>query len=232
MATTVSIIHPRVLPSSRPSSRPGSSRLTTASSRPAVDEPYEICPYATFSMPPGIHVPPGSAGRGTLDYTLQFHTFGHQNVRGPKPRPAEGIRRPLWAAGGLTAAVDQRRCLRGDRVHLHPANASHLLCACGGGVGGRRKWKRWRRGRFTVDRRVSRTPVAVPAGCEASQGTRTRCLSGSASADFSFHPPDSAWSNDERPPSPRRPQHLPPPPQLPLTDSMPVHLLHHLTGPE
>ena len=75
------------LPPSRPSPIPGSSRLTAASSRPAVDEPYEICPYATFSMPPGTTVPPGSAGRGTLDYTLQFHTFGHQECFEGQPPP-------------------------------------------------------------------------------------------------------------------------------------------------
>lgn len=78
---------PRVLPPSRPLPVPSSSRLTAASSRPAVDEPYEICPYATFSMPPGSTVPPGSAGRGTLDYTLQFHTFGHQECFEGQPAP-------------------------------------------------------------------------------------------------------------------------------------------------
>lgn len=30
-----------------------------------------------------------------------------------------------------------------------------------------------------MGRRVSKTPVVVPAGCEAAQGTRTRCRSGS-----------------------------------------------------
>ncbi|KAK8719280.1 hypothetical protein OTU49_014132, partial [Cherax quadricarinatus] len=50
-----------------------------------VDEPYEICPYATFSFPPDSGI------GGVLDYTLQFQTFGHQDCY-------EGQSQPPWSS--------------------------------------------------------------------------------------------------------------------------------------
>ncbi|KAG0711235.1 hypothetical protein GWK47_002355 [Chionoecetes opilio] len=89
----------------------------------SVDEPYEICPYATFSMPPGSNVPPGSAGRGTLDYTLQFHTFGHQECFEGQPAPQRasaasllGGRRRDGGCGSAAGASVEIACISSQQT--------------------------------------------------------------------------------------------------------------------
>jgi hypothetical protein len=51
---------------------------------------YEICPYATFSLPGG-----GGGGGGggtnstqTMDYSMQFQTFSQQECYAGQPRPS------------------------------------------------------------------------------------------------------------------------------------------------
>lgn len=68
-----------------------------------MEEPYEICPYATFSLPP---TGGGGVGGGALDYTLQFQTFGHQDCYEGQPQPSRsssfmgGKRREGGGGGG------------------------------------------------------------------------------------------------------------------------------------
>lgn len=47
---------------------------------------YEISPYATFSVGAGPQ-PSRSVTAATLDYTLQFRTFGHSENEGLNPPP-------------------------------------------------------------------------------------------------------------------------------------------------
>ncbi|KAG0715651.1 hypothetical protein GWK47_011429 [Chionoecetes opilio] len=224
-----------------------------------VDEPYEIDHYQPSSIASGIQTCPGLAGRGHTRLTYSFtHIWPPRSSRGHQHAHAEGHRTPpSLAAGGVTAAVDQPRCLPGGKsyrdlcleiacisqpspnasiscVHI-PMPSLSIPATKDGGDGVEEEGREgWRSGRFTCGSEMSRTTSGSPGGCaKASQGTTyTRCLSGSGEgADFSFHPPDSSTeSNDERSPVP--PADLstfpPPTPSMPLTDSMPVHLLHHL----
>ncbi|MPC41328.1 hypothetical protein E2C01_034916 [Portunus trituberculatus] len=151
----------------------------------SVDEPYEICPYATFSMPPGTTVPPGSAGRGTLDYTLQFHTFGHQECFEGQPAPQRASAASLLGGrrrdggGGSAAGASVGKTL----PHPPPPQAP-----------------------------IPSIPSPPNVTLLSFPNPPLPSRSSSRGADFSFHPPDSSTeSNDERSPvPPRRPQHLPP----------------------
>jgi hypothetical protein len=42
---------------------------------------YEICPYATFSLPGGTN------STQTMDYSMQFQTFSQQECYAGQPRP-------------------------------------------------------------------------------------------------------------------------------------------------
>jgi len=43
---------------------------------------YEICPYATFSLPGGTN------STQTMDYSMQFQTFSQQECYAGQPRPS------------------------------------------------------------------------------------------------------------------------------------------------
>jgi len=43
---------------------------------------YEICPYATFSLPGGTN------NTQTMDYSMQFQTFSQQECYAGQPRPS------------------------------------------------------------------------------------------------------------------------------------------------
>ncbi|XP_063870457.1 cell adhesion molecule Dscam1-like isoform X1 [Scylla paramamosain] len=190
----------------------------------SVDEPYEICPYATFSMPPGTTVPPGSAGRGTLDYTLQFHTFGHQECFEGQPAPQRasaasllGGRRRDGGGGSAAGASVEIACISSQQT---------LPISCvRGGVrrAGKKEVEEEEEGEAhggsESEQDTSGSPGGVRGGPRDTYKVPVRLRRG---ADFSFHPPDSSTeSNDERSPvPPRRPQHLPP--------THPQHASHRL----
>ena len=46
---------------------------------------YEICPYATFSLPGGGNA---NTNTQTMDYSMQFQTFSQQECYAGQPRPS------------------------------------------------------------------------------------------------------------------------------------------------
>ncbi|XP_042207955.1 Down syndrome cell adhesion molecule-like protein Dscam2, partial [Homarus americanus] len=166
-----------------------------------VEEPYEICPYATFSLPPG------SGGGGALDYTLQFQTFGHQDCYEGQPQPPRsssfmgGKRREGGGGVGSTGATAEIACI----------SSQQTLPISSVGVRGRacRRGQAGEEGHGSdSEQDTSGSPGATPAhGVRDTYKVPVRLRRG---ADFTFHPPDSSTeSNDERSPiPPRRPPHL------------------------
>nr|XP_045620714.1 Down syndrome cell adhesion molecule-like protein Dscam2 [Procambarus clarkii] len=166
-----------------------------------VDEPYEICPYATFSLPPG-------SGGGALDYTLQFQTFGHQDCYEGQPQPPRsssfmGGKRREGGGGGVGGT--------GPTAEIACISSQQTLPISSAGVRGRtcRRDKAGEEGRGSdSEQDTSGSPGATPAhGVRDTYKVPVRLRRG---ADFTFHPPDSSTeSNDERSPvPPRRPPHL------------------------
>ncbi|XP_047494788.1 Down syndrome cell adhesion molecule-like protein Dscam2 [Penaeus chinensis] len=206
-----------------------------------VEEPYEICPYATFSLPP---TGGGGVGGGALDYTLQFQTFGHQDCYEGQPQPSRsssfmgGKRREGGGGGGGGGGVGGTGHAPGlwqGRVTRTPPplplfaeiaciSSQQTLPISSVAVRGRpcRRGQSGEEGRGSdSEQDTSGSPGATPAhGVRDTYKVPVRLRRG---ADFSFHPPDSSTeSNDERSPvPPRRPPHLqqqqqqqPPPQQL------------------
>ncbi|XP_063870460.1 cell adhesion molecule Dscam1-like isoform X4 [Scylla paramamosain] len=226
----------RVLPSSRPpplapllaplaSPPPRLARQWTSRTRSAPTPP-SACPRGPLCL---------RARRGGAPSTTHysFTPLATKNVsRASQPRRGPPLP-PSWAEGGVMGAADQQQ-VPPWRSRASPASrlCPSPVCVAACGVQARRRWKRRRRGRPTVGRRVSRTRAAVPEGYEAAQGTRTRCLSGLGevltSASTRQTPALRAMTNGPLCPPADHSTFPPPTPSMPLTDSMPVHLLHHL----
>ncbi|XP_042892629.1 trithorax group protein osa-like, partial [Penaeus japonicus] len=176
-----------------------------------VEEPYEICPYATFSLPP---TGGGGVGGGALDYTLQFQTFGHQDCYEGQPQPSRsssssfmGGKRREGGGGGGGGGVGGT----GHAPEIACISSQQTLPISSVAVRGRpcRRGQSGEEGRGSdSEQDTSGSPGATPAhGVRDTYKVPVRLRRG---ADFSFHPPDSSTeSNDERSPvPPRRPPHL------------------------
>ncbi|XP_071538976.1 cell adhesion molecule Dscam2-like isoform X2 [Panulirus ornatus] len=173
-----------------------------------VEEPYEICPYATFSLPPG-----NAGGGDALDYTLQFQTFGHQDCYEGQPQPSRsssfmgGKRRENAAAAAVGGGVGGT----GPSAEIACISSQQTLPISSVGGRGRicRRNQAGEEGHGSdSEQDTSGSPGATPAhGVRDTYKVPVRLRRG---ADFTLHPPDSSTeSNDERSPvPPRRPPHL------------------------
>ncbi|XP_071450798.1 cell adhesion molecule Dscam2-like [Hetaerina americana] len=112
--------------------RKGESSLSgQKSSDSASGQDYEICPYATFSLPGG-----GSSGRevkgqmgpgtGAMDYSMKFHTFGNQECyAGQPPSPS--------MVSSESKSDKKLNCPRARRKsNVGPQGLSHSGEACSG----------------------------------------------------------------------------------------------------
>ncbi|XP_068200860.1 cell adhesion molecule Dscam1-like [Palaemon carinicauda] len=164
----------------------------------SVEEPYEIYPYATFSVPP-LSV----GGGGALDYTLQFQTFGHQDCFEGQPQPPRS---------SSFMGSQRREGGTGPTPEIACISSQQTLPISSVGVRGRgcRRTKSGdenTRGSDSEPDTSGGSPgnVAVQPGADTYK-VPVRLRRG---PDFTFHPPDSSTeSNDERSPvPPRRPPH-------------------------